>query len=197
VVLSAAKAAWGRSRAGEGCLGFSQALFLAGTRSLVLSLWKADDTATPLLMQRFYQNLLGKRADLKGPLAKAEALAINSIGELAERLLRTFQANDFSRPTGRIIAVEEELRGPLIPGLPDLLARVDLLVETEEALEITDFKTSGSAWGGEQVTDAASQLLLLQGVGEAPFGRQAATASVRCAHQGESAGTDGVSRASR
>ena len=85
---------------------------------------------------------------------------VNSIGQVADRLLRTFQANDFSRPTGRIIAVEEELRGPLIPGLPDLLARVDLLIETEDSLEISDFKTSRSAWGGDQVTDGASQLLL-------------------------------------
>jgi CHAT domain-containing protein len=33
-----------------------------------------DDTATALLMQRFYQNLLGKREGLKAPLHKAEAL---------------------------------------------------------------------------------------------------------------------------
>jgi CHAT domain-containing protein len=41
----------------------------------VLSLWKVDDVATALLMERFYQNLLGKRDGLPGPLGKAEALA--------------------------------------------------------------------------------------------------------------------------
>jgi CHAT domain-containing protein len=50
-------------------------LFVAGGRSLVLSLWKVDDNATALLMTRFYQNLLGKRPGLEKPLAKAEALA--------------------------------------------------------------------------------------------------------------------------
>src|SRR5262249_15744441 len=37
-------------------------------------LWKVDDTATALLMVRFYQNLLGKREGLSRPLPKAEAL---------------------------------------------------------------------------------------------------------------------------
>src|SRR5262249_36577684 len=46
-----------------------------GARSVSLSLWKVDDTATALLMERFYQNLLGRRAELKGPLPKAAALA--------------------------------------------------------------------------------------------------------------------------
>jgi CHAT domain-containing protein len=55
-------------------LGFAQALFLAGSRSLVLSLWKVDDNAMALLMTRFYQNLLGKRPGLDKPMAKAEAL---------------------------------------------------------------------------------------------------------------------------
>jgi CHAT domain-containing protein len=41
----------------------------------VLSLWKVDDDATALLMERFYRNLLGARPGLKSPLGKAEALA--------------------------------------------------------------------------------------------------------------------------
>ena len=40
----------------------------------MLSLWQVDDTVTTLLMTRFYQNLLGKRAGLEKPLPKAEAL---------------------------------------------------------------------------------------------------------------------------
>jgi CHAT domain-containing protein len=38
-------------------------------------LWEVDDTATALLMRRFYENLLGKREGLETPLPKAEALA--------------------------------------------------------------------------------------------------------------------------
>jgi tetratricopeptide (TPR) repeat protein len=75
VVLSACESGLGRYAGGEGYLGFAQALFVKGARSLVLSLWKVDDDATALLMTRFYQNLLGARAGLTSPLGKAEALA--------------------------------------------------------------------------------------------------------------------------
>jgi Tfp pilus assembly protein PilF len=74
VCLSACETALGPDAGGEGLLGFSQVLVAKGARSLVLSLWKVNDTATALLMTRFYQNLLGKREGLKAPLPKAEAL---------------------------------------------------------------------------------------------------------------------------
>jgi tetratricopeptide (TPR) repeat protein len=74
VVLSACQSGLGRSSGGEGFVGFAQALFLAGGRSLILSLWEVDDRATALLMTRFYQNWLGQRPGLAQPLPKAEAL---------------------------------------------------------------------------------------------------------------------------
>jgi hypothetical protein len=81
VVLSACESGLGRYAGGEGYLGFAQALFVKGAKSLVLSQWKVDDKATALLMTRFYQNLLGCRAGLSQPLPKAEALdEANSTG---------------------------------------------------------------------------------------------------------------------
>ncbi len=74
VTLSACETALGREAGGEGFVGFTQALLMSGARSVCLSLWKVDDTATALLMQRFYANLLGRRPALTGPLPKAEAL---------------------------------------------------------------------------------------------------------------------------
>ncbi len=74
VTLSACETALGREAGGEGFVGFTQALLMSGTRSVVLSLWKVDDKATALLMARFYQNLLGRRPGLSKPLPKAEAL---------------------------------------------------------------------------------------------------------------------------
>jgi CHAT domain-containing protein len=74
VTLSACRSGLGQYQRGEGYLGFAQALFLAGGRTLVLGQWSVDDTATALLMTRFYQNLLGKRPGLAQPLSKAEAL---------------------------------------------------------------------------------------------------------------------------
>jgi len=74
VTLSACETALGRDAGGEGFVGFTQALLMSGTRSVCLSLWKVDDTATALMMQRFYANLLGRRPGLTGPSPKAEAL---------------------------------------------------------------------------------------------------------------------------
>jgi hypothetical protein len=74
VTLSACETALGRDAGGEGFLGFTQALLISGTRSVVLSQWKVDDKATALLMARFYQDILGKRPGLSGPMPKAEAL---------------------------------------------------------------------------------------------------------------------------
>jgi CHAT domain-containing protein len=74
VTLSACETALGRDAGGEGFVGFTQALLMSGARSVCLSLWKVDDTATALLMQRFYANLLGKREGLAKPMPKAEAL---------------------------------------------------------------------------------------------------------------------------
>jgi CHAT domain-containing protein len=52
-----------------------------------LSLWKVDDTATALLMQRFYQNLLSKRKGLQEPMGKAQALAEIVLPAGARKLL--------------------------------------------------------------------------------------------------------------
>jgi CHAT domain-containing protein len=74
VTLSACQSGLGRQGGGEGFIGFAQAFFLAGARSLVVSLWEVDDQATSLLMARFYQNWLGRRPGLIGSMSKAEAL---------------------------------------------------------------------------------------------------------------------------
>lgn len=84
VTLSGCETALGRVEGGEGFVGFSQALFASGARSLVLSLWKVDDQATALLMRRFYENLTGVHfgsrvvAEIEytrgSPMPKTEAL---------------------------------------------------------------------------------------------------------------------------
>ncbi len=84
VVFSGCDTALGVESGGEGYLGFSQALFVAGARSLLLSLWPVDDRATRLLMSRFYENCLGAFSDIRHvgvhtydpglPMPRAEAL---------------------------------------------------------------------------------------------------------------------------
>lgn len=94
------------------------------------------------------------------PIRFGKGEDINTIGKLAERLLRHFQASAFARPTGTIIGVEEELRGVLVTGLPEFVGRVDLLIETADALLLSDFKTTRTTWSEEHIADSASQLLL-------------------------------------
>jgi tetratricopeptide (TPR) repeat protein len=95
VTLSACETGLGEHQGGEGYVGFAQALFLAGARSLVLSQWKVDDDATALLMVRFYQNLLGQRPGLEAPLGKAAALAEAKtwLRRLSSAEARTLKAN--------------------------------------------------------------------------------------------------------
>jgi putative RecB family exonuclease len=83
-----------------------------------------------------------------------------TLEKVGERILAAFWEHEIARPAGTILAVEETLRGPVIPGLPDILGKVDLIIETRDELVICDWKTSRSRWSAEQVEEAAEQLLL-------------------------------------
>jgi CHAT domain-containing protein len=79
VSLSACETALGKRIDGEGYVGFAQALFRVGARSLLASLWRVEDAATEKLMTRFYQNLTGSYSDARGGppgqrMSKAAAL---------------------------------------------------------------------------------------------------------------------------
>lgn len=84
----------------------------------------------------------------------------DSLAHLADRVLAAFRASDISKPRGHILGIEEELRGRVIDGAPELLARLDLLDECDGTLTITDFKTSKSAWTSDQTSEAGEQLRL-------------------------------------
>lgn len=88
----------------------AQALTLAGSRSVCLRLWKVNDAATALLMERFYQNLLGKREGLKAPLPNAAALA-----EAKEWLRKLPPAEALKRAASLSKGVERGLRPKLPP----------------------------------------------------------------------------------
>jgi len=68
VVLSACQTGLGEELPGEGLLGLTQGFLYAGSRSVVVSLWRVEDKATATLMTQFYQ------AMLKDGAAPAEAL---------------------------------------------------------------------------------------------------------------------------
>lgn len=69
VILSACETARGRFRSGEGVIGMSWALFIAGAPTTVASQWKVESSSTTELMLEFHRQLLtGKN------ISKAEAL---------------------------------------------------------------------------------------------------------------------------
>jgi CHAT domain-containing protein len=82
-----------------------------------------NDAATALLMERFYQNLLGKREGLKAPLPKAAALA-----EAKDWLRKLSRDEALKRAATLTEGVERGLR-PKLPPLavppPPTAASVD------------------------------------------------------------------------
>jgi CHAT domain-containing protein len=95
VTLSACESGLGREVPGEGFVGFADALFFAGARSLLLSLWKVEDRATALLMHRFYDNLVG--GALHGGREASETVSKARALSDAKRWLRDYE-EDGSRP---------------------------------------------------------------------------------------------------
>ncbi|MBW4629026.1 MAG: tetratricopeptide repeat protein [Brasilonema octagenarum HA4186-MV1] len=65
-VLSACDTARGDIKIGEGVFGLRRAFAVAGSKTLVMSLWKVPDKATALLMERFFDNLQCGMARAKG-----------------------------------------------------------------------------------------------------------------------------------
>jgi len=85
VTLSACETGLGQELRGEGIVGLTRAFFYAGTRSVLVSLWKVDDASTAELMTDFYE-LLRKN----GERDKAAALR--------QAQLKLIAGNRFSHP---------------------------------------------------------------------------------------------------
>jgi CHAT domain-containing protein/tetratricopeptide (TPR) repeat protein len=81
-VLSACQTARGQVGSGEGLIGMSWALFIAGTSTTVASQWKVDSASTARLMIDFHRNLQSE----KGPsqASAAEALRRAAIKLMAD-----------------------------------------------------------------------------------------------------------------
>lgn len=85
VVLSACETARGNVVAGEGVIGLSWALFVAGAPTVVVSQWKVDADATTTLMVEFHRQLRQRPS-----ITKAEALR-----QAGLKLLRSSQRHPF------------------------------------------------------------------------------------------------------
>lgn len=102
VVLSACETGLGKFQGGEGFIGFSQALLLSGARSVVLSLWKVDDAATTLLMERFYENRIARKMPAATALREAKLWLRNLPGKAVELKLRGV------KPIGQDPGIQDE-----------------------------------------------------------------------------------------
>ena len=78
VVLSACETARGRLGAGEGVIGMTWALFVAGAPALVVSQWKVESASTTELMIEFHRSL-------KSGAGKSEAMRRASLKLIADR----------------------------------------------------------------------------------------------------------------
>jgi len=72
VVLSACQTALGKEIRGEGMVGLVRGFMYAGAPRVVASLWKVDDVATSLLMERFYRGMLVEKQPPAAALRAAQ-----------------------------------------------------------------------------------------------------------------------------
>jgi CHAT domain-containing protein len=82
VILSACDTGQGRLLGEEGVANLEQAFLLAGAKTIVASLWGADDTYTLALMKHFYRHL-ANRQDKGSALRQAKIDLLEEFGEQA------------------------------------------------------------------------------------------------------------------
>ena len=90
VVLSACETARGRVGAGEGMIGLTWALFVAGSPSTLVSQWKVDSAATKLLMLDFHRGLRLGTGVSRTRESKSEALR--------QAALKMMRSGDYGHP---------------------------------------------------------------------------------------------------
>jgi len=81
VTLSACQSGLGTQADGEGLLGLQRAFHVAGAESVVSSLWKVNDQATRLLMERFHANLWRKKMGKGDALREAQLWMLREGGK--------------------------------------------------------------------------------------------------------------------
>lgn len=77
VVMSACESGLGET-SGEGVFGLQRGFKLAGANTLLMSLWKVDDTATQMLMSAFYRNYLSGKSKQESLKLAQQALRDDS-----------------------------------------------------------------------------------------------------------------------
>ncbi len=93
------------------------------------------------------------------PIQYADEGGKESMLELATRMLTAWTA--WPRPNAKVIAVEQRFEIELMPGLPPLVGRIDLIEDHgDDGLVVIDIKTSKSRWSAREIDDHSAQLVL-------------------------------------
>ncbi|HEX6733074.1 MAG TPA: CHAT domain-containing protein, partial [Pyrinomonadaceae bacterium] len=88
VVLSACESGRGKVGTGEGLIGLTWALFVAGSPTTVVSQWKVDSASTAALMLQFHRNLRGGGKYPRNKVSTAKALQSSSLKLLRQKEYR-------------------------------------------------------------------------------------------------------------
>lgn len=80
--------------------------------------------------------------------------------DLAHRMLDAFALSELAQPEGAVVGVEETFVGSVSPELPDLHARIDLITQQTDGIQLIDLKTSKSRWPEHRADQDADQLLI-------------------------------------
>ena len=73
-------------------------------------------------------------------------------------MIQAFVDSPHSRVNGDVLGVEDEVRAPLMDGLPDLLARLDLVELCDDGVIVTDFKSAKSRWNDGKLLESCAQV---------------------------------------
>ena len=90
VVLSACDTSVGPTLGQEGVLNIARAFLLAGSRSVITTLWAVSDATSTAVMRRFYENLAAGD-DVASALARSKAGVLEQFGDDARATVAAFQ----------------------------------------------------------------------------------------------------------
>ena len=112
------------------------------------------------LIDAFEADLRGHGHDDRPPIQFNKTSDLDSLLQLALRMLSAFIESELTQLRGPVIGVEETVRVQIDPDLPEVVARLDLLLLDSAELELIDFKTARGKWGNTAVLDHGDQLQL-------------------------------------
>lgn len=111
-------------------------------------------------MMQVYRDLWAGQLEQSIPIKYGKDEDEGTLEATASRLLSAFVESPVASFDGAVIALEESVRASLHPELPDVLSRVDLAYQTDDAIVVVDFKTSRCRWNQDKANESADQLML-------------------------------------